>query len=128
MEKLSQRKSNVLEIMDAEIEELETKLKKVQPLIDELNQLRRSRAVLLSERSVTGGVGTNSSGAPRLSMEEVIHALRENDNEPMSVAELAKELGRPEATVRSHLNRARGSRYEVNGDKEWHLIGEEDEE
>lgn len=127
MEKLTARKQRVLDAMDEEIQELEEKLKKAQPLMDELNQLRRSRAILLSERSVTGGVGANGTGMPRLTMEEVIHALRENDNEPMSVNDLAAALGRNEATVRSHLNRNRDSRYEKNADQEWNLIGEEDE-
>lgn len=118
MEKLSDRKTRILEALDEEIGELEQKLKKVQPLIDELNQLKRTRATLLSERTTTGSVG----GA-RITMESVIHALTEGES--MTVAELAAALGQNDTAVRSHLNRHKDVRYRKVGD-EWALIGEDD--
>lgn len=117
MEKLSQRKQNVLDALDSEIEELEKRLKKVQPLIDELASLRRTRSTLLDERRSTGG-GTRSG----LTMETVIEDLRTHGNStPMEISE---RVGVSDTTVRSHLNRFRDERYrQVNG--KWALIGED---
>lgn len=122
MEKLSASKKVILDVMDEQITALEAKLEKVQPLINELAQLRRARATLLSERTTTGSVGSST----RLTMEQVIHALRESEYESMSVGELAKQLGVNDNTMRSHLNRHKDVRYEQNGDGEWSLIGEEE--
>lgn len=124
MEKLSAPKKAILDVLDEQIGELEKKLEKVQPLINELAQLRRTRATLLSERTTTGSVGSGT----RLTMEQVIHALRESEWESMSVTDLAKELGVNDNTMRSHLNRHKDVRYRQNGDGEWSLIGEEEEE
>jgi len=124
VEKLSAPKKAILDVLDEQIGELEKKLEKVQPLINELAQLRRTRATLLSERTTTGSVGSGT----RLTMEQVIHALRESEWESMSVTDLAKELGVNDNTMRSHLNRHKDVRYRQNGDGEWSLIGEEEEE
>jgi len=122
MEKVSDRKNRILEAIDEEIAELEDKLQKVQPLIDELNQLKRTRATLLSERTTTGSIGART----RLNMESVIHALRENDNEPMTAVDIASAIGVDPTVVRSHLNRYKDQRYEKDGDG-WTLIGEDEE-
>jgi len=122
MEKITERKNRILEAIDEEIAELEEKLAKVQPLIDELNQLKRTRATLLSERTTTGSIGART----RLNMESVIHALRENDNEPMSAVDIAQAIGVDPTVVRSHLNRYKDQRYEKDGEG-WTLIGEDDE-
>jgi DNA-binding transcriptional ArsR family regulator len=122
MEKVSDRKNRILEAIDEEIAELEDKLQKVQPLIDELNQLKRTRATLLSERTTTGSIGART----RLNMESVIHALRENDNEPMTAADIASAIGVDPTVVRSHLNRYKDQRYEKDGEG-WTLIGEDEE-
>jgi response regulator of citrate/malate metabolism len=124
MEALSERKSRIAKRLDKEIKELEEELEEVQPLIDELAQLKRTRATLLSERSVTGGINKGT----RLTMEEVITALRANDNDPMTPQEIATELGVDPTVVRSHLNRHSDVRYRKNGDGKWHLIGEDTEE
>lgn len=125
MEKLSKRKTAILDVLDEEIADLEEKLVKVQPLIDELNQLKRTRATLLSERSVTGGIRSGT----RLTMEQVIQAFRENENDPMTPNDLSDKLGVDVTVVRSHLNRHADTRYRKNGDGNWSLIGEgEDEE
>lgn len=123
MEKLSQRKKNILETIDEEIAELEEKLAKVQPLINELNQLKRTRATLLSERSATGTVGSRT----RLTMEQVIHAMRENDGESMTPQEIAQAVGTDVTVVRSHLNRYVDSRYRKEDDG-WVLIGQDGDE
>jgi hypothetical protein len=123
MEKVSPRKQAVLDVLDDEIAALEAKLAKAQPLIDELNQLRKTRATLLAERSVTGGVRAGT----QVTMEQVVHALRENDNESMTPGEIAAEIGADATVVRSHLNRHKDVRYRRNGDG-WELIGEEDED
>jgi response regulator of citrate/malate metabolism len=122
MEKVSDRKNRILEAIDEEISELEEKLQKVQPLIDELNQLKRTRATLLSERTTTGSIGART----RLNMESVIHALRENDNEPMTAVDIASAIGVDPTVVRSHLNRYKDQRYEKDGEG-WTLIGEDEE-
>ena len=123
MEELTQRKSAVLDVLDEQIAVLEKKLEKAKPLFDELNQLKQTRRVLLSERMTTGGGGASG---PRLSMEEVIRVL--DDEEGMSVAAIAEAVGFSENTVHSHLNRHKDVRYEQNGDGLWSLIGESDEE
>lgn len=110
--------------LDREIKELEEELADVQPLLDELAQLRRTRATLLSERSVTGSISSRT----RLTMEQVIHAFRENDNDPMTPGELATAIGVDPTVVRSHLNRHADTRYRKNGDGAWTLIGEDEEE
>lgn len=124
METLTKRKQAVLDVIDEQIEELEIKLRKAQPLFDELNSLRATRARLLDERSPTSGAGR---GGSRLSMETVIHALREN-GDPMSVADLSKKVGVDASIVRSHLNRHKDVRYKQDSDGEWELIGEEEDE
>ena len=118
MRKLSTREKSVLEALDAEIEELEGKLKKVQPLFDELNRLRKARAVMLDERSTTGGVKTGA-----LTMETVITYLREHGSSTTS--EIAAAAGVTVGNVRAHLNRYRDERYRQNGGGEWSLIGED---
>jgi len=123
MDKVSQRKQNVLDALDTEIEALETKLEKVQPLINELQQLRRTRATLLSEKGTTGG---GVSARTRLTMEQVIHAMREADGS-IAVGDLATGLGVGDTVIRSHLNRYRDERYRKNGDGTWELIGEDDD-
>lgn len=123
MEKLSNRKNAVLEVLDEQIHEIEERLAKVQPLIDELNQLKKTRATLLSERTTTGSIGSRT----RLNMESVIHALRENENEAMTAQEIATAIGVDDTVVRSHLNRYKDTRYEKDGDG-WTLIGEDEDE
>lgn len=117
MEKVSSRKQEILDVIDAQIEKLEEKLKRAQPLIDELSQLKRTRATLLSERSVTGGIRAGT----KITMEQVIHALRQADGEA-TAGELAEVLGVDATVVRSHLNRYRDERYRKEGDG-WVLIG-----
>jgi hypothetical protein len=123
MEQLTQRKTAVLDVLDEQIAQLEKKLEKAKPLFDELNQLKQTRRVLLSERMTTGGGGATG---PRLSMEEVIRVM--DDSEGMSVSAISEAVGFSENTVRSHLNRHKDVRYEQNGDGLWSLIGESDEE
>lgn len=127
MEKLSTRKKAILAVLDEEIEELEEKLRKAQPLIDELNQLKKTRATLLSERTTTGGVGRKA----QLTMEMAIHAFREHGD--MTANQLAERTGVNATIARSHLNRYRDQRYMQDGDAEngeaiWRLIGDEAEE
>lgn len=122
MEALSERKARILKRLDKEIAELEEELSEVQPLVDELNQMKRTRMTLLSERSVTG----NISRGTRLTMEAVIQAFRQNDNDPMTPAEVASAVGVDETVARSHLNRHKDARYRKNGDGKWHLIGGDD--
>lgn len=105
MEKLTRRQEAVLEVIDDQITELEEKLKKAQPMLNELERLRSTRRALLSERGVTSG----GNGRKRLSMEEVIHYLDEHG--PSMPEEIADALGFPPSTVRSHLTRHKGIRY-----------------
>lgn len=121
MEKVTRRKQLVLDVLDEQIEELEEKLAKAQPMIDELQSLRATRARLLDERSTTSGGGHNG---PRLSMETVIHDLREHG--ASSAPDIAKRVGVEASTVRSHLNRHKDVRYRQDDDGDWELIGEEE--
>ena len=120
MEKISSRKRAVLDLLDEQIELLEEKLKKVQPIIDELNSLKRSRAALLDERRATGGGGRANA---QLTLEQVIQDLR--DNGPSTAVEIAERLHVDNTIVRSHLNRYKDRRYAINGDGNWRLIGED---
>lgn len=125
MEKVSKRKQVVLDALDGEIEELEERLAKVQPLINELQKLKQTRAVLLDERSPTGGRGGGRNGSV-ISMEQIILDLKTNG--ASTAVEVANRLGVPHTAVRSHLNRYRDQRYRQD-DNLWALIGEtEDEE
>lgn len=119
MQKLTDRQRAILEPIDDAIAELERKLAKVQPLFDELAQLRKTRATLLNERSPTGGVRDGT----RISMEGIVHYLR--DHGSASPSELATHLGTTAASVRAHLNRYRDERYRQNGDGDWELIGKD---
>ena len=120
MEKVSRRQQAVLDVLDEEIRELQEKLTKVQPLIDELNRLKRTRATLLNERGTTGKI----SNGTRLTMEEVIVALREMGG-AATPNDLAERLAVDDNTVRSHLNRHKDSRYAKLSDGQWQLIGED---
>ena len=126
MRKLSEREKTVLEALDEEIGELEKKLAKVQPLFDELNRLRKARAVMLDERSTTGnprggGSGPRKSGGAQ--MEQIITYLREHGE--ASTTELADYVGTTVATIRAHMNRYRDERYRQNGGGNWALIGQD---
>lgn len=122
MERITKRKQIVLDVIDEQIEELETKLAKYQPYFDELQSLRATRARLLDERSTTSGGGRNGS---RLSMETVILDLRTNG--ASTAPDIAKRVGVEASTVRSHLNRHKDVRYRQDDDGEWELIGEDGE-
>jgi hypothetical protein len=125
MEKVTRRKQTVLDVLDEQILELEEKLKKAQPMIDELAALKRTRATLLDERRPTSGGGR---GNTMLTLETMIHFIRENG--PATPQEASDALGVPVTVVRSHFNRYNESRYAKNGDGKWRLIGEvvEDED
>jgi uncharacterized coiled-coil protein SlyX len=125
MDRVSKGKQEILDVMDARIEELEEKLAKVQPLIDELNQTKRARATLLSERAPTGRPGRKA----QLTMETVIETFRKHGN--MTANQLAEFTGVDPTIARSHLNRYRDQRYAQdameNGEGVWRLIGVEEE-
>lgn len=126
MDKISAEQEAVLEVLDAQIEKLEKKLAKAQPLINRLQQLKQTRRVLLSEKGTTGGGGRSDV---QLTQEQVIHFLRENGaSQPQ---EIANALGVAGTVVRSHLHRHKDETYE-NTDDGWVYIGangdEEDDE
>lgn len=117
MDKITDRAQAVLDVLDEQIAQLEKKLEKIQPFIEELNRLRQTKRVLLSEKGVTGGGGNPRT---RLSQEEVILWLRNNG--PAKPGAIAEGLGVPGGTVRSHLARFKDQTYESNGGGEWSLI------
>jgi hypothetical protein len=119
---LWKRRSTGRYVIDEQIEELEEKLKKAQPMIDELNKLKRTRATLLDERRTTSGGGRANA---QLTMETMIHDLRTNG--PSTPQEAADRLGISVTIVRSHLNRYADERYEKVEDGKWRLIGNDDE-
>jgi DeoR-like helix-turn-helix domain len=131
MRKLSTREDTILEALDVEIEALEKKLQKVQPLFDELNRLRKARAVMLDEKSPTGNPRGGRGGGtgrvqPGAQMETIIAYLREHES--ASTSELAEYVGTTVGTIRAHLNRYRDERYRQNGGGNWSLIGKDREE
>jgi hypothetical protein len=122
MEDLTPRTSAVLDAIDEQIAVLEKKLEKAKPLFDELSRLRSARRALLSERGATA----NSGARARLDMESVVHYLREN--QPSTSMAVGEALGFSDATVRSHFNRHKGTRYDQNGDGLWMLLEDSDED
>lgn len=123
MEDLTSRQEAVLAVLDEQIDLLDKKLKKVQPLLDELSKLRKTRATLLNERGPTGGVRADS-----LTMESVIHAFGELDGEA-TAPQIANIVGSTDTIVRSHLHRHKGVRYEQTDERGvWRLIGSDEEE
>src|SRR5882724_8976608 len=119
MEKVTKRAQVVLDSIDEQIEDLEERLKKAQPMIDELASLKRTRATLLDERRPTGGGGRANA---QLTMETMIHHLRTSG--PQTVQEASDALSISPTIVRSHFNRYADVRYAKNGDGKWRLIGE----
>ena len=111
--------------IDKKLKRIEGQLRPFENLIAKRDKLRAARRVLLSEKSQTGGAG---SPRTRLSMEEVVGALRSIG--PATAVDIASHLSMDPTTVRSHLNRHKGERYELNGDKQWRLAeeGEDDDE
>lgn len=124
MEKVSRRKQVILDVIEEQINELEEKLAKAQPMINELNTLKATRRALLSERGNTSGGGNPNT---QLTMEEVIAWMRENGSgTPQEIAEALSVDG---TIVRSHLSRGKGTRYQRDEEEgTWSLIGEEDED
>ena len=121
MDKLSRRQNAVLEILDEQIAELEEKLAKAQPLINELNRLKQTRRVLLSEKGNTSGGGRSDV---QLTQEQMIHYLREHGASRPS--EIADALGVPGTVVRSHLSRHKDTTYARVEDGRWSYIGAEE--
>ena len=106
MDKVTRRKQTVLDVLDEQIADLEERLAKAQPLIDELASLKRTRATLLDERSPTSG-GTRRG--TMLTLETMVHDLDEHG--ASSVQEISDRLGVSPTVVRSHLNRYLDQRY-----------------
>lgn len=108
-------KQTVLNALDEQIAQLETKLERYRPLLDELAQLKRARAALVGERLGPGRRGTLDTAA-------LTDAL-EASSEPLTAVELAETIGADANVVRSHLNRSLGSRYRKEG-RGWVIIRE----
>jgi DNA-directed RNA polymerase specialized sigma24 family protein len=96
----SRRKQIVLEALDGQIEELEKKLRAMQPLSDELKQLKAARRALLSEGA--------SHPRAQLSVHDVSEFMRARGNIGVAPLEIAEALDVPGASVRSHLSRHGG--------------------
>lgn len=126
MEELTTVQQRILDTIDEEIEKLEKRLKKVQPYIEELNRLKQTRRVLLSEKAMTGGGG--SAGRAQLTQEEVITIMREVDNKGVTPAHISDRLGVNGTIVRSHLNRHKDTTYVRNDEGLWTYIGEGEDE
>lgn len=125
MEELNSSQNAVLAVIDDELKKVEAKLKKAEPLIRRRDQLSAARRALLAERSTTGGAGSSRT---KLSMEEVISALRACGKKGGTVAEIAEHIpGVDPTAIRSHLNRHKDERYTKKNDK-WRLMESDDEE
>lgn len=118
MQELTSAQKAILKIMDKEIAKMEEELAPYQEKLNQLQQLKQSRRVLLSEKSNTGGGGGNG----QLSQEMVIAYLKEY--EEVTPDDIAQHYKIPNATVRSHLNRHKGTTYERTPEGFWTYIGE----
>ena len=119
MDEITQVQQAVLDTVNVEVEKLERRLLKYQPLKAELDRLLQVRRVLLSEKSMTGGKG--GAGNAKVTQEEVITFLR--DNQPCEPQEISAGLSVDGTIIRSHLNRHKGTSYERTTEG-WVLIGE----
>lgn len=118
-----------LDQIDKELKRLQKILKRVDPIIAQRDQLMSARRALLSTRSTTGGAG---SPRTRLTMDEVVNALRTIEG-PATVSDIAEKIpGVDPTAIRSHLNRHKGDRYTATARGTWILseddTDEEDEE
>lgn len=118
MQALTKRQSEVLDFIDEKIEELEERLAKARPLMDELDRLRATRRTLLAEKRTTSGSGNSRVTA---TMEEVIHHIRTNG--PSTSQEIADSIGAKPNTVRAMMNRNRDVRFDQDENNRWSLIG-----
>ena len=111
--KVTSRQQVVLTALDEQITDLEEKLARYQPLLDELAQLKRARAALLGIRHEQRKRGT-------LTQEVVVAVMREAGR-PLTPMEISERTGGSGTVVRSHLSRWRGSLYRRDTDG-WALI------
>lgn len=125
MDELTRRQQAVLEVIDEQIAQLEKRLEKARPLIEDLERLKQTRRVLLSEKAMTGGRG--SAGRAQLTQEEVITVMRDRP-EGVTPAHITERLGVDGTIVRSHLNRHKDTTYKRNDDGLWVYIGEDSDE
>lgn len=122
MEELNSSQQVVLDAIDRELKKIEKVLRKAEPWIKRRDQLNSARRALLSERSTTSGGGSSRT---KLTMEEVIRALRACGGKG-TVAEIAEHIPGVDATaIRSHLNRHAGTRYTKLKDNKWRLTEED---
>lgn len=116
----------IVESIEEELEAIEKKLRKYDPLIQQRTKLQAARRALLNERSATGG-----GGGRGLSQAEVVDYMREHSDEEgvagFTVYDIAKGLGVTEAVVRGHLNRGKDERFEKAADNKWDLREPEDD-
>lgn len=124
MEKITKRKQTVLDVLDDQIAELEEKLAKFQPFINELNQLKATRRTLLAQKGNTSGGGHPGT---QLTQEEVINFLQKNGaSTPQEISEGLSVAG---TVVRSHLSRHKNVTYERDDeDGTWSYIGADEED
>jgi len=100
---MTTRQQAVLTALDEQIADLEAKLARYQPLLEELAQLKRVRATLLGERLTGGRKGT-------LTTEAVLGVMGQAAR-PLSPLEIAERTGAHGTVVRSHLSRWQGKLY-----------------
>lgn len=123
MRDLSDAEQEIIDTIDSQIAKLDRKLEPFNELIQERQRLRKAKAILLGESAgPRAGGGANT----QLTADQVRHAFRESKERYLSVADLAKATGAPDSTVRSHLNRGKGTSYKKKGDN-WRLIGGEEQ-
>lgn len=117
--KVTSRQQAVLTALDEQIAELEAKLARYQPLVNELAQLKRTRATLLGEKPSGGR-------RPTLATEAVASAMRDAGR-PLTPLEISERTGADGAVVRSHLNRWSGKLYRRLPQGGWVLADEQEE-
>ena len=101
--KMTPRQQAVLTALDEQIADLEAKLARYRPLLDELARLKKARAILLGERRTRGRSGTLTTAAVLAAMGEA--------GRPLAPMEIADRTGADGTVVRSHLNRWRDQLY-----------------
>lgn len=112
-----------MDLIDEQLEEINTILRKYDPLFEERKRLESARRALLSERAPTAGGGRG------LTQEEVVAALTKL--QPATVHQVATELQASPGAVRAHFNRGDGERFSNvsdNGEVLWSVRNPEDDE
>lgn len=107
-------KATALEAIDEQLESINEKMRKYEPLIEAKKSLEASKRSLLGGARLTSG-----NNGMRLRQEDLVLYLKENPG--LKVQEIAEHFGTPYSTVGSHLLRGRDERFLQTASKRWYV-------